>query len=680
MAATLQELEQALVNADRAGDAQAARVLAAAVIKARQVPAQAAPIPGTENVDAMLSAERAKPAPSLADQAIGVGEAGLSLLTGATGGMVGMVGGTVKGMAEQLLNGQFGTPQAANAVEQAAAAGAQAFTYAPRTEQGQAMAASAGQAMQQLVPLAGLVPQMAALSRGMAPATAAAVDATRAGVSKAAPVVKAATTLPRRAMESLRRPEEGSAATPGTMGSMGAAGTDMATQRTATAESLGLTGNAALTKGQATRNPAQLKFEVETAKMPDEGAPLRQRLLNQNAAILDTFDHWIDQTGATAPNLRAVGGVVDSALVKAAKRDKTEVNVAYAAAKRSPEARALVNQDTAVSLGDGEGAITGTPIQFLNGQPTGLPNTGLADAARQYAVRLGIAEMQDGQLVPRPATIRQMEDWRQAIGQATGYEPADIRTATILKAMIDGQTEPVAGPLFRQARATRRRYAQNYEDRATVAKLLQKVRGTEDRRVALEDVFDHTILKGSLDDVRNVRRVMQSSGPEGEQAWRELQGATAKWVKEQAERNVATDSRGNRVVSADGLDKAIKTLDADGRLDFIFGKKGAQQMRDINELAKIARTVPPEAAINFSNTAATLLTGMGDVVLSGVSGVPAPIATVGRLGVKYIKDAKLRQRINEALGEQAAKQARARVKVTPVDPSGGSAPPGTTIQ
>ena len=28
-------------------------------------------------------------------------------------------------------------------------------------------------------------------------------------------------------------------------------------------------------------------------------------------------------------------------------------------------------------------------------------------------------------------------------------------------------------------------------------------------------------------------------------------------------------------------DKAIKTLDADGRLDFIFGKQGAQKMRDI---------------------------------------------------------------------------------------------------
>ena len=57
---------------------------------------------------------------SLGDKIIGAGEAGLQLATGATGGMLGMAGGAVGGLAGAILSGQFGTPQAANAVEQAA--------------------------------------------------------------------------------------------------------------------------------------------------------------------------------------------------------------------------------------------------------------------------------------------------------------------------------------------------------------------------------------------------------------------------------------------------------------------------------------------------------------------------------------------------------------------------------
>jgi hypothetical protein len=127
-----------------------------------------------------------------------------------------------------------------------------------------------------------------------------------------------------------------------------------------------------------------------------------------------------------------------------------------------------------------------------------------------------------------------------------------------------------------------------------------------DRQVALEDVWSHAIMKGSLDDVRHVRRVLQTGGEEGQQAWRELQGQTLNWIKDEATKNVATDTRGNPIVSAAQLNKAIRTLDADGKLDFMFGKRGAQQLRDINELAKVVFTSPP-GSVNSSNTASVLL-------------------------------------------------------------------------
>jgi hypothetical protein len=460
---------------------------------------------------------------------------------------------------------------------------------------------------------------------------------------------QAVTTLPRRALAAISR-EEPKTPTPCTMGSAGAAATDIATQRATTAESLGLTGDAALTKGQATRDPAQLKFEVETAKMPEEGARLRARRVAQNEALLNEIERDIDITGSQAPTLRAVGESVDRALVGQYRADKAQVNAAYAKARKSPEASALVDQVTPITIGEGDRAITSTPIDYINGQPAGLPNTAVTDAARQYAVKLGVAEMVDNKLVARPATIQQLEDLRSAIGQAVDRtKDPDIRHGTILKGLIDGQTEPVAGPLYRTARATRTRLAQNYEDRASIARLLAKKPGTQDRAVALEDVFDHAILNGSLDDVRNVRRVLQRGGPDGAQGWRELQGQTLKHIRDEATKSVAADGAGNRVISPAAMDRQIRALDHDGKLDFIFGKQGAQRLRDINDIAQVAKTVPPEAAVNFSNTASTLLTGFADLGLSTMTGVPAPLATATRLGLKHIKDKKLRARIDDAL-------------------------------
>lgn len=599
---------------------------------------------GPKPASAAPAAPQAKP--GAVDQAIGTGEAALTALTGATGGTLGMIGGTLKGLAEQILSGQFGTPQAAQLVEKSAAEGAQALTYQPRTPAGQEQAAAVGQALQQLVPIAGLAPEAAAMGRAARPVATAAADAARAVPQQAgqaaqrvaALATSAATTLPRRAREALSKPQE--APTPGTKGSAGAAGTDLAAQRMQTAQSMPVPLQ--LTKGQATRDPAQLKFEVETAKNPDAGAPLRQRIVQQNDAILRNMDTWIDATGAQAPTLRAVGAAVDSALVKQAARDKAEIRAAYRAAENAGEMEAPVVLDSVIwHLVDNAPEAVTAPVLNM---------------AKAKALQLGVAVEQGGQLVPQAVPLKTAELFRRSISNAAGYDPTNVRQATILKGLIDETTAGKGGDLYRQARATRARYAQNYEDRAGIAQLLNTKRGTSDRRVALEDVLDHSVLRASLDDVRNMRRVLHRAGPEGEQAWRELQGSTLGWLKEQATRNTATDSAGNRVISPAGLDKAIRELDRDGRLDFVFGKKGAQQLRDLNDLAQYARTVPPEAAVNLSNTAATLL-AFADAGIIGTSGMPVPVAHLARAGIRYIKDVRLRRRIEDALNGIEKKQA-----------------------
>lgn len=666
-------------------------------------------IPGTPQMP-----QPSGPQQTIGDKIIGAGEAALNTATGMTGGTVGMVGGTVKGLAQAILSGKFGTPEAANMVEQAASEGAQALTYAPRTESGQDQAAAVGHAMQNLVPIAAVAPALAApgaLARdaaaaraatpanvlakagiegtardvanaaarpaemagavapgaagdaaaaGAAAATRATVQAAQTGAAKVAGLAKTATTLPRRALERLGVAEQADTPTPGTMGSVGAAGTDMATMRQATASDLPVPIQ--LTKGQATRDAAQLKFEAETAKIPDAGAPLRQRAVEQNQALESNFDHWVDQTGAQAPNLRATGQAVDSALVAKAARDKTEIRARYKAAEKAGEL------DAPVLLSD--------VVQHLNESAPDAAVAPLLTTARARALQTGIAqEGPGGQLVPAPVSLKTAETFRQAIGAATDYTPTNVRQATILKGLIDQATDGMGGNLYKQARAARARYAQQYEDRAVISKLLNNKRGTADRQVAFEDVFKHSILDGSLDDVRTVRKVLQTGGAEGQQAWRELQGATLRDIRDQMTKNVATDSAGNRVISPAALDKSIKALDATGKLDFIFGKKGAQQLRDIRDLAQYVKTVPPEAAVNFSNTASTLMAGFGDIAGYGMSGAPVPVFTMGRMALKYVKDSRLRNRIQDALNENAAKQAPNNKPKTPQQaPGRGGAP------
>jgi len=122
-----------------------------------------------------------------------------------------------------------------------------------------------------------------------------------------------------------------------------------------------------------------------------------------------------------------------------------------------------------------------------------------------------------------------------------------------------------------------------------------------------------------------------------------------KFLRDEATKGVGRDELGNPILSPGQLDRVITQLDKSGKLDFVFGKKGAEQLRTINDVAKDVLVAPP-GSVNTSNTA-SVLAGMMDIAISGTAGVPAPIMTSFRLLTKGIKDAKTRSRVKQALGE-----------------------------
>lgn len=591
--------------------------------------ASAAPVSGAAAIpsptgakEAMAAEYASRPQPKEAtflDKLRGAGEAALSVGTGMTSGAVGYIGGALGGIAGSIANGEFGTEKGMRSAKESAEAGAARYTYAPTSEKGREYAQGIGEAVESsgigglpIGPELAVMGRSAALTRSTIGEAAAASSAKMAAQDAA----QSAGAKSLRELFNSRRDAK--------MAGVGAALTEDALLRSERAQSLPVPIN--LTLGQKTRTFDQMRFEKETAKLPTEGTRLRERFAEQNDKVFQNFDAFIDQTGAEAPNLRTTGKLVDAALVKKYKAKKDEIREAYKVARESGDMAELVDVSPIRDyLAENSSAATNAPI--LN------------------SVQSELERLTGG---GRYISINDIEELRKMTGKLGKPNMANANAAFApdVVGVIDSLTAGKGGPAYQQARRMYENFSKEFKNAGVINGLLRTKPGTRDRAVAFEDVFNKTILAGSLDDVRAVRRTLQTGGEEGKQAWRELQGQTLNDIKQKAFGNSSRDELGNPIGSPAKLDQAIKNLDADGKLDFIFGKRGAERLRDVNDLAKDVYTAPP-GTVNTSHTGSVLI-GLMDTAISGVSGLPLPIGT----GLNYAQK-RIRQRITDKKVTQA---------------------------
>lgn len=598
---------------------------------------------------------------TLAQRALGALETGATLASGTIGAPIGQALGTFRGAAQAIIDGEFGTQQGAQNILNAANQGAEALTYQPQTAAGQEYVQNVGEAIQDtgldtLPPVMGglgvatgtlgkaSIPTVTNTARDLAqavkPTVAQAVDAIQSPIQATTSAINNGVN---RVAEAVGLKE--SQATPDLGSSVGASQVTQPQLRQALAQDLPVPVGDLLTEGQLSRDPMQLKFEVETAKQ-EVGTPIRQRYEQQHAAVGANLDKFFESTGAEKVTPREIGIAIDDAMQKELTKDKARTRAAYKKAEKSDEARTFVDLTRPVSgvLEDGDTTL----INYLNDQVSGVTEP-ILDSAKKLAVKRGLAVEEDGVLVPLSATIKQMEDFRKDIVAKTDSKSApDIRQSTIIKNLIDGQTEPYEGNLYRNARQLRREQAQKWESNTIIKNLTNLKRGTEDRMIALEDITDKVINKGSYDDLNQVRKTLLSSGDEGKQAWKELQGATIRQIHDAATAGVAPDANGNQMISPAALNKQIRNLESDNKLDLIFDRETADKLRALNEVSKTLFTVPASAAINHSNTASAIQVAI-DLAASAATGLPAPVATALKLATNHIKDRKIKARVNKAL-------------------------------
>ncbi len=583
--------------------------------------------------------------PGVMDQIVGAGETALTLGTGAVGGTLGTLAGTLQGLSQQILSGQFGTPEAMRAVEQAAAKGAQALTYQPRTQAGQEQVQAVGQVMANVLPP--VLPMIAApgaltqAARSAAPITQATAQRGAAAVQQAARTtgqaiakpVQAATTAVRETLGMETPAVATTAPAAGARVSGGAAATPEVLRRTTTAESLPVP--VTLTKGAATRDAQQLAFEKEQIKS-DLGGPLRQRAEENNLQALQNFDALVDMTDAQLMDLSSTGGAVVKSLTEGLTAAKNRTRAAYKAAEKAGE---LENNVTLTSV-----------VDYIN---ENIPEGDLAPvlkAAQQKAIAIGAAAPDaDGILVAQPITLRQAESLRQTF-QRAGFEGADQFHGGSLRRVFDAETEGMGGDLYKKARQTRIDQARKFENRAIVARLIKNRKGMEDPQVAADQVFRKSILNSSPEEITFLKRVLVTSGKDGQQALKELQGATVRHLRDEATKGMGMDSQDRPLISPAKLHQSVQALDANGRLDVILGKKNAQIVRDLDDVVRYVTTVPPGTLVNSSGTAGTLLAAMAEAGATGaLTGLPLPVASGLRQIIKMRQEGRTKARINDAL-------------------------------
>jgi hypothetical protein len=583
--------------------------------------------------------------PGIGQQLIGAGETALALGTAATGGTLGTLAGTLQGLSQQILSGQFGTPEAMRAVEHAAAKGAQALTYQPRGQAGQEQTQAVGQFLSQALPP--VLPVIAApgavmqAARTAAPTVGAAGQIARAAGQRAATAtgqaiarpVQAATTVVR---ETLGMETPAAAPAAGARVSMGSAATPQALQRVTTAEQLGFVGPAGLTAGQRTRNFADLQFEKETAKLGDVGAPLRERVSNQTANLIQQFDAMVDRTEPMLVEPRDIGQAVSQAIVNKAEVARRKVGAAYTKAREDGSMLEPVTLDNL--------ATTAADVQRFEGV---APNVA---PIRKEALRLGIlAEDADGNLIAQAKAIDDTELLRQFVNEATDW--TDKRQALMarkINAAIDAGTEGKGGETYKAARKLRQDFANEFENVGLTAQILSTKKNTSERAIAFENVFDKIILNAPLEEMNKVRKTLISAGPDGKQAWNELKSNTSRYIINKALSTAQRDERGLPLISPDKLNSVIRSMDRAGKLEALYGKKQAQQIRDLGEIAIDIYTAPP-GAVNFSNTASALQVALDSVATFGLTGIPAPALTALREASKYVKNRQVRMRVQQSL-------------------------------
>ena len=543
----------------------------------------------------------AAPEVSMRDRIMGVIETPLALGATLAGGAI----APIVGVVGTLASGKYGTQEGIRAGQEAM----KAVQYQPRTQTAREALGAVGEFLQPVT--SALPPTLGSVGTSLnALAPAAMMQAN----AIARPVITQATAPVRNALANVMTREQ----QPGMVG-MGAASTAEDLMRQERLQRL----NIPATVGEREKNLAKQQFEADVARgvvtgiSEDAKTKLAEQMrsfkTNQQKAIVQNFERMTNEVGAEVADptqMRAVGKIVDKALNDEYTKKYDAYKALYAKADNAGETLQQVPYQNL--------------LDYINTKTPTARKT-LDPILDSVAEALAMNDPQKTGVI----TVRALEDVYQQIGKVKNSP-----SAPEMKQIITQMGEGAGGELYQKARQSRMELAKQFEDVSRVDKLLGTKAGYADRRVALDDVFKHVVLDGSLEEMRTVTTLLKKAGPEGQQAYKELQGQTIQQMKDLLTKSDQPSFR--------NLNTFINQLDAEDKLTYMFGKAGRNEIMDLRDAIKDVLVKEP-GAVNYSNTSSAVLRG-----LEALQQLPVKIPGT-KTAAEYARTRQVTKQVEKAL-------------------------------
>jgi len=365
-----------------------------------------------------------------------------------------------------------------------------------------------------------------------------------------------------------------------------------------------------LARFQRTRDFTEQQRARELAKNNEVGGPIRDRMAQQQEELRQNFERFIEGTGSEVwNNPYEQGGVIADALSTLARRERTRTSALYKRAEKAGEMREPVSYQ---ELSDFIAQQTPTTREKLAPVLKTVEEQILANDPNKTGMM----------------ALNQMEDIRKLINKVASPGTADATFGRDMRIIIDNATKDAGGDVYKQARASRTKYARDFEDIDLVEKVFANKPGSTDRFVALEKVTDKITGDNTpLDSVKHLLGLLDRAGPRGVRAKRELQGSVMEKIRDQAYRGITSDESGQAVIQPAALNKIITSLNKNGKLDLIFDKKTAELLNTINDVTKDIITSPP-GSINASGTSSAMMNAIDTLGTFSTTGLPVPAAKI----------------------------------------------------
>lgn len=459
-----------------------------------------------------------------------------------------------------------------------------------------------------------------------------------------------------------------------------------AIERQANLEKLKIPG----TRGQIERDVEQLTREEGMSK---QRGPVREIDSAQNEALNRQLDIVRRSTGAKAVTRQQIGKTIQNdALRNKASQSVKNYDRLYKEA-RATEPNATVKADPFYEFLEKNGEVLNPEVQhlaFLKNwlnkaqleRPAGAADSPISlstDVGKAVAERGETAE-ESAEIVRRPIKLVELDDLRRKASKIASKGGTDAHYASELVRAIDDSFEqvPAAAKKWKEARDAFKAHKIEFEDQALIKKLTSnKGKSRTDRATALEDTVE-TVLKHSAEDIQKLEKSLKEGGsPQtqaaGKRAWANLQAGVLDYLREKAsgKRQIAGE-KGEKQFNSPFRD-TFNELDADGKIDVLFGKAQAARLRAINKAVGDVRT-KPAGRVSGSDTAARLALSRAEK-LSAVPHVGSTLAAAAKIGGKiadYSEQAKQGRRVKTSQLDEAATAAKKKNKA-----AGGS---GNTLR